>query len=57
MSKIPCFSSTTLKILDRVKFCGLKFPHLCNEDTPIFWPGEFDGLYSLWSPKELDMTE
>ena len=25
--------------------------------TPVFWPGEFHGLYSLWSRKELDMTE
>ena len=25
--------------------------------TPIFWPGEFHGLYSAWSHKELDTTE
>ena len=25
--------------------------------TPVFWPGEFHGLYSLWGHKELDMTE
>ena len=25
--------------------------------TPVFWPGEFRGLYSPWSHKELDMTE
>ena len=25
--------------------------------TPLFWPGEFHGLYSLWHRKELDMTE
>ena len=24
---------------------------------PVFWPGEFHGLYSLWGHKELDMTE
>ena len=38
---------------------------LCWEDprrrkrlpTPVFWLGEFHGLYSLWSFKELDMTE
>ena len=24
--------------------------------TPVFWPGEFHGLYSLWGCKELDMT-
>ena len=25
--------------------------------TPVFWPGEFHGLYSLWGHKELDTTE
>ena len=25
--------------------------------TPVFWPGEFYGLYSSWSHKELDKTE
>ena len=25
--------------------------------TPVFWSGEFHGLYSLWGPKESDMTE
>ena len=25
--------------------------------TPVFWPGEFHGLYSPWPPKESDMTE
>ena len=25
--------------------------------TPVFWPGEFHGLYSAWGHKELDMTE
>ena len=25
--------------------------------TPVFWPGEFHGLYSLWSLKELDMIK
>ena len=24
---------------------------------PVFWPGEFHGLYSAWDRKELDMTE
>ena len=24
---------------------------------PVFWPGEFHGLYSPWSHKELDITE
>ena len=25
--------------------------------TPLFWPGEFYGLYSPWGRKESDMTE
>ena len=25
--------------------------------TPVFWPGEFHGLYSPWGHRELDMTE
>ena len=25
--------------------------------TPVFWPGEFHGLYSPWGLKELDMIE
>ena len=25
--------------------------------TPVFWPGEFHGLYGPWGPKELDTTE
>ena len=25
--------------------------------TPVFWPGEFQGLYSPWCCKELDTTE
>ena len=25
--------------------------------TPVFWPGEFRGLYSPWAGKESDTTE
>ena len=25
--------------------------------TPVFWPGEFHGLYSSWDRKESDNTE
>ena len=25
--------------------------------TPVFWPGEFHGLYSPWGHKESNMTE
>ena len=28
-----------------------------QEGTPVFWPGEFHGLYSPWGRKELGMTE
>ena len=24
---------------------------------PVFWPGDFHGLYSSWGHKELDLTE
>ena len=25
--------------------------------TSVFWPGEFQGVYSPWGGKELDVTE
>ena len=25
--------------------------------TPVFWPGEFQGLYNPWGGKESDITE
>ena len=25
--------------------------------TPVFWPGEFHGLYNPWGHKETDKTE
>ena len=25
--------------------------------TPVFWPGEFHGLYGPWGHEESDMTE
>ena len=25
--------------------------------TPVFWPGEFHGLYRPWGRKELEMTK
>ena len=28
-----------------------------NVPTPVFWPGEFHGLYSQWGRKELETTE
>ena len=29
----------------------------CRLRTPVFWPGEFHGLYSPWGRKESDTTE
>ena len=26
-------------------------------ETPVFWPGEFRGLYSPWARKESDTTK
>ena len=37
-----------------VQFLGREVEWL---PTPVFWPGEFHGLYSPWGCKELDMTE
>ena len=35
-----------------------KFPWRRDQlPTPVFWPGEFHGLYSLWGSKESDTTE
>ena len=28
-----------------------------GKGTPVFWPGEFHGLYSPWGHKESDTTE
>ena len=28
-----------------------------RQPTPVFWPGEFPGLYSSWSQKESDLTD
>ena len=28
-----------------------------RQPSPVFWPGEFHGLYSPWGCKESDMTE
>ena len=27
------------------------------QPTPVFWPGEFRGTYSLWGRKELEAAE
>ena len=35
----------------------LHFTSLHTYSTPVFWPGEFPGLYSPWGHKESDRTE
>ena len=34
-----------------------RFPGEGKGYTPVFWPGEFHGLYSSWGHKESDTTE
>ena len=41
-----------------VQFLGWEDPlEKGKVPTPVFWPGEFHGIYSPWGRKELDMTE
>ena len=41
-----------------VRFLGWEDPlEKGKVPTPVFWPGEFHGLYSLWGRKESDTTE
>ena len=40
-----------------VQSLGWEDPLEKGKNTPVFWPGEFHGLYSPWDRKELDMTE
>ena len=36
---------------------GLAIIFISTPPTPVFWPGEFHGLYSPCGHKELDTTE
>ena len=40
-----------------VQSLGWKDPLEKGKVTPLFWAGEFHGLYSPWGCKEVDMTE
>ena len=41
-----------------VQFLGWEVPWRREQlPTPVFWPGEFHGLYSPWGVKQSDMTE
>ena len=41
----------------RILSPGWEDPLGKGRSTPVFWPGEFHGLYSPWGCKESDMTE
>ena len=53
----------TVKNLPAVQETRVRF--LSREDpwrrewlpSPVFWPGEFHGLYSPWGHRDLDTTE
>ena len=40
-----------------VQSLGWEDPLEKGKTMPVFWLGEFHGLYSPWGPKELDVTE
>ena len=41
-----------------VRFLGWEDPlEKGKATTPVFWPGEFHGLYRPWGHKDSDMTE
>ena len=48
----PAMQETLVRFLDwKIHWRRDRLP------TPVFWPGEFHGLYRPWGRKELDMTE
>ena len=53
VEKLPAMQETWVRSL------GWEDPLEKGKATPppVFWPGEFHGLYSPWGRKELDMTE
>ena len=40
-----------------VRSLGWEDPWRKRLHTPVFWPGEFHGLYSPWGHKQLDTTD
>ena len=40
-----------------IRSLGWEDPQKGKANTPVFWPGEFHGLYSPWGCKKLDTTE
>ena len=52
----PCGSAGNARDLGSVPGLG-RFPWRRERlPTPVFWPGEFHGLYSSWGCKESDVT-
>ena len=47
----PAMQETPVRFLGRHPLEEGRLP------IPVFWPGEFHGLYSPWGHKELDTTE
>ena len=59
-SGFPCGSAGNDSTCGRPGFnpCVGKIPWRREKlPTPVFWPGEFHGLYSPWGCKESDVTE
>ena len=49
---------STCNVGDLGSITGLgRSPGEGKGSTPVFWPGEFHGLYSPWGRKESDKTE
>ena len=40
-----------------IQFLGWEDPLEKGKASPVFWPGEFHGVYSPWGCKESDTTE
>ena len=52
VKNLPAMQETWVRSLDwKILWRGEKLP------TPVFWPGEFRGLYSPWARKESDTTK
>ena len=51
VKNLPAMRETWVQFLGRSPGEGERLP------TPVFWPGEFRGLYSPWGRKDLDTTK
>ena len=55
---IQTFVSKVMSLLFNMQSRFVKIPWRRERlSTPVFWPGEFHGLYSPWGCKESDTTE